>query len=153
MQAYNLFYFRGKRLTGASVDYSYRWYNFSFFGETATDDQGTVATLNGLQLSLDSRLDLAILVRHLPRQFRALTAIPFAAGSGGRNETGVYLGMELRPALGWTAATTFSSHRSSGIPMTAASSTSGCSSSATSTSFAYTFSPPVRIMSLSRSTM
>lgn len=102
LQAYNRFYFRGDRLSGASIDYAYRWHNFSFFGETATDDRGTVATLNGLQLSVDPRLDLAILVRHLPRGFRALTAIPFAAGSGGRNETGVYLGLELRPVRSWT---------------------------------------------------
>jgi len=101
-QPYNLFYFRGDRLSGASIDYSHRWRNFSFFGETAVDDRGAIATLNGVQVSLDPRVDLAVLVRRLSRNFRALTALPFAAGSGGRNENGAYLGIELRPVRNWT---------------------------------------------------
>jgi hypothetical protein len=52
-----------------------------------------------------------------------------------------------------TIAFTDSPQWSSGIPITAASATAGCSMSTPSTSGPYTFSPPVMIMSFSRSSM
>ena len=52
-----------------------------------------------------------------------------------------------------TTACTASPQRSSGTPNTAASRIASCSTSTDSTSIEYTFSPPVMIMSLSRSTM
>ncbi len=61
-----------------------------------------MATLHGLLLGLDRRADLALLFRHYPRDYVALNANPFAATSGARNETGLYLGLELRPARQWT---------------------------------------------------
>ncbi len=99
---YNQFYFRGKTLSNLSADYSFRLSNLNFFGETAWSDNGAVATLNGLLATLDRKADLAILFRHLPRDYQALDAIPFADGSGGRNETGIYAGLELRPIAQWT---------------------------------------------------
>src|SRR6201993_2293196 len=59
----------------------------------------------------------------------------------------------LTPAVRTITATTFSPHFGSGNPTTAHWRTAGCSASACSTSVEYTFSPPVTIISLTRSTM
>jgi len=100
-QAYNRFYFNGDRLLNASVDYSWVWRNVNFFGETATSQNGAVATLNGLLVGLDRNVDLAVLFRHYPRDYQALNADPFGETSGARNETGLYTGIVVRPAANW----------------------------------------------------
>ena len=99
---FNRFYFSGDRLLNASLDYSIIWQNFNFFGETARSDNGAVATINGLLLGLDRRLDLAVAYRAFPRDYQALNANPFAETSGARNETGLYLALEARPHAHWT---------------------------------------------------
>ncbi len=101
-QPYNQFLFQGRQLFNASVDYAFRWRNLHFFGETAMSDNGAIATLNGLLIALDRKMDLAILVRHYPRDYQALNAIPFGESTGARNETGAYLGLEVRPFREWT---------------------------------------------------
>ncbi len=99
---YNRFYFNGDRLLNASVDYSWIWQNFNFFGETAVSDNGAIATINGVLIGLDRKLDVAILHRFFPRDYQALNANPFAETTGGRNENGLYLGFEARPLPHWT---------------------------------------------------
>ena len=94
---YSSFYFDGDRLLNASVDYSLLRSNFNFFGETAISQNGAVATLNAVQVTVDRRMDLALLFRHYPRNYQALNANPFAESSGGRNETGLYFGLIFRP--------------------------------------------------------
>ena len=98
-RAYNRFYFRGTDLLNASLDYRYRLRNFTFFGELAHG--GGVAQLHGLNVGLDARADLAVVYRRYARDYRALSARPFGETSGGRNEEGAYLGLELRPAPRW----------------------------------------------------
>jgi len=100
-QPYNRFYFNGDRLLNTSVDYSWVWRNFNFFGETATSPNGAVATLNGLLIGLDRKVDMAVLFRHYPRDYQALNADPFGETTGGRNETGLYTGIVVRPAANW----------------------------------------------------
>lgn len=98
---YNRFYFQGNRLTNLSLDYSWRWRNLTFFGETAVSDNGAVATLNGLLTTLDRRINLAIFQRAYPRDYQALLGNPIGETSGGRNENGLYFGIELFPAKHW----------------------------------------------------
>ena len=62
------------------------------------------------------------------------------------------LGRPRRPARRTTTACTASPHTSWGTPMTATCATAGWVERAFSTSVEYTFSPPVTIMSLTRST-
>jgi hypothetical protein len=101
IQPYNQYYFSGDRITNVSLDYAYRWRNFHFFGETATDDRGTVATLNSLLAGIDPKVDLAVVHRLFPRDYVALNANPFAETSGARNESGLYIGLIVRPVSGW----------------------------------------------------
>ncbi len=100
-QPYNQFFFSGNSLFNASLDYSLVYQNYNFFGETALSDNGAVATLNGLLMSLDQKVDLAILLRHFPRDYQALNPNAFAETTGTRNETGAYMGIEVRPLPRW----------------------------------------------------
>ena len=114
-QPYNRYYFRGTDLLNASIDYRRAYRNFSFFGEVAAShSRGAVAgakagngkvgtaLLHGLQVGLDRSLDLAIVYRRYGVSYQALDARPFGETSGGRNEEGIYVGLELRPAAHWT---------------------------------------------------
>ncbi|PSR09275.1 MAG: hypothetical protein DA408_20785 [Bacteroidetes bacterium] len=106
-RVYNRYYFQGKELTNASVDYSYRWRNLTFFGETAVSDNGAIATINGLLTTLDRRVNLAIVQRAYPRDYQALTGNPFGETSGGRNENGLYIGLEVTPVNHWIVSAYF----------------------------------------------
>ena len=98
---YNRFNFTGDALYNISLDYSYIFQNFNFFGETARGSNGAIATINGLLMGLDRRVDLAVLVRHYPRNYQSFNATPFGETLGAQNETGIYLGLELRPHKHW----------------------------------------------------
>ncbi len=102
VQPYNRFYFSGDQILNTSIDYSYRIRNINFYGETAMSDNGAVATLNGLLISLDRFIDMAAVYRNYPRDYVALNANPFAETGDARNEEGWYVGVELRPLKHWT---------------------------------------------------
>ncbi|MEO0734905.1 MAG: helix-hairpin-helix domain-containing protein, partial [Bacteroidota bacterium] len=98
---YNAFFFRGTDLQNASIDYRYRYRNFTFFGEVAGSDNGALAHLHGLMLGLDRFVDFSVLYRNYAVDYQALNARPFGETTGGRNEEGLYFGLELRPAPHW----------------------------------------------------
>ncbi len=98
---YNRFYFNGNRLFNISSDYSFTLRNYHFFGETAMSDNGALATLNGLLVIIDQRIETALLHRSLARDYQALNAKPFAETSSARNENGLYFGLGLNPAPSW----------------------------------------------------
>ncbi len=111
IRPYNQYFFNGDRLMNASLDYNYRWRNVNLFGETAYSDNGSIATINGLLVSLDRFIDLALAFRHFPRDYQALNANPLAETAGGRNETGWYMGVELRPVDHFTLNAYFDTWR------------------------------------------
>ena len=111
LQPYNQFYFNGRELSNFSLDYSFIYQNFNFFGETARSSNGAIATLNGVLIGLDRKVDMAILYRNFPQDYQALNANPFAETSGGRNEKGLYLGLEMRPIKHWTLSVYYDSWR------------------------------------------
>ena len=104
---YNQFFFSGDQLINTSVDYSFIYQNFNFFGETAISDNGKLATTNGVLIGLDRNLDLAILYRNFAKDYQALDSNPFQESSGGRNENGLYLALEVRPSNNWIVKTYF----------------------------------------------
>jgi Helix-hairpin-helix motif len=108
---YSQYYFNGSKLLNASLDYNYRYQNLYFFGETAWSDNNRFATSNGVLLTLDRWVDLAVLHRHFQKDYMALLAQPFAETTGGRNETGLYIGVEMRPANQWKIQTYFDSYK------------------------------------------
>ena len=108
-QPYNRYFFRGSDLVNASVDYRYRYRNFTWFGEVAgsrndggpNPERNGLAQLHGLMVGLDRFVDLSVLYRRYGVTYQALNARPFGETNGGRNETGLYFGLEVRPAKNW----------------------------------------------------
>lgn len=103
-QTYNRFFFRGTDLLNVSLDYSYRLRNLTFFGEVARSDNGGMAQLHGLLAGLDRYVNLAVVYRNYGRDYQALFARPFGETNGGRNEEGLYFGLEINPATHWKIA-------------------------------------------------
>ncbi len=97
---YNKFDFQAKELDNYGLHYSYRFRNFSFFGETAYSGNGGYATVNGMMVSLDPRLSLAILHRDYGVEYQALQANPVAE-SKGQNERGLYMGFNAKMNRKW----------------------------------------------------
>ncbi|MEM9920113.1 MAG: helix-hairpin-helix domain-containing protein [Bacteroidota bacterium] len=100
-QAYNRFFFKGNNNFSSSVDYSFLYRNYNFFGETAISDNGSIAAVHGLIMSMSQRMNLALLHRHFPKDYQSLAANPFAETTGARNETGFYVGLEYLPSNRW----------------------------------------------------
>lgn len=98
---YNQFNFNGSTLKNASLDYGLVVSNFNFFGETAMSDNGGLATLNGLIIGLDRHVSMSILHRHYQREYQALFSNSFAETSNTNNETGIYVGLEVKPNKHW----------------------------------------------------
>ena len=100
-QPYNVNFFQGTNLLNVGLDYRYRLKNFTFFGEVAASDNGGVAQLHGLMLGLDRYIDVSILYRNYEADYQSLSARPFGETAAGRNEEGLYFGLELRPGAHW----------------------------------------------------
>ncbi|MBL0113655.1 MAG: helix-hairpin-helix domain-containing protein [Saprospiraceae bacterium] len=101
---YNQFSFTGTSLFQSSVDHSFQWRNFNFFGEYAVASPGSSAFIEGLQLALDKNFDLAVLYRNLDPKFPALYSNAFTESTLATNENGLYVGAEIRPATRWKIA-------------------------------------------------
>lgn len=94
----NRFNFEGDRLSNATAFYSANVRNLSFFGETALSDNGSMATLNGLQANLHPRVEMAAVYRYYDKAYQAMYANVFAEQSTVGNEQGIYLGLTYRVA-------------------------------------------------------
>ena len=101
-QPYRQFTFAGDRLLNMSLDYTYRFRNLSFFGETARSDNGSMAYFHGLTLPVDRKVGISLVHRHYETDYQALNARPFGEGSNGTNERGWYTGIRVLPAPAWT---------------------------------------------------
>ncbi len=90
---YNQFEFTGKTNNNYSLDYSYSFKNYNFFGELARSGNGGIASLNGILISVDSRTSISILHRKYQKDYQALQSNGFAESSGTNNEEGIYIGI------------------------------------------------------------
>ncbi|MDQ2771733.1 MAG: general secretion pathway protein GspK [Bacteroidota bacterium] len=100
-EPYNHFEFSGKENLALSLNYSYVYRNFLLFGETARSSGGGLGTVNGLLASLGSSVDAALLVRHYDPTFHTLYGNAFSENTRNINETGVYIGLKVRPVAKW----------------------------------------------------
>ncbi|MDR1544928.1 MAG: helix-hairpin-helix domain-containing protein [Prevotellaceae bacterium] len=103
-EPYKLFAFSGKTQAGASVDYYFKVKKFTFFGETALNQNLGVATLNGVMTAPVSTLNLAVLQRYFSPKYDLFFANAFAKNSTTNNENGIYFGAEIRPVKRWKIA-------------------------------------------------
>jgi hypothetical protein len=101
---YNYHYFTGKQQTTAGLHYRLRWHKINFFGETAMTDNAAMATLNGVTFSPLSQISLVALHRYYSPRYDTFYATSFAETSRINNETGFYIGAEIRPFSKWKIA-------------------------------------------------
>ncbi|MCB9190939.1 MAG: helix-hairpin-helix domain-containing protein [Flavobacteriales bacterium] len=97
----NIFEFSGKQNSNYGLDYSYIFRNFHFFGEFALSQNLGFATTHGLYMTVDPRVTLTVMVRHLQPKYQALYANAVTENSRMNNETGYYLGFNINPFKGW----------------------------------------------------
>ena len=100
-EPYNIFAISGKNWYNLSVDYSYTYKNFHFFGEAAADKNFNKAFLNGLLISVDSRVDLSVVHRSIAKDYQAMNGNAFTENVYPTNEKGLYAGIAIRPAVAW----------------------------------------------------
>lgn len=101
---YNYFALSGRSHFLTSVDYSYTAGNIHLFGEWAADRQLHWACIQGALISLDARVDLALVYRNLQKDYQAPFGNGFSENTLPGNEEGMYAGLQLRPAAGWQVA-------------------------------------------------
>jgi hypothetical protein len=97
---YQQFDFAGRESFNSSLDYSLRYRNVQFFGETAINERGGIATLNALLADLDPRVSLAVLHRHYDRDYYTLNGNAFGESTRVGNESGLYVGLQTRLGKG-----------------------------------------------------
>lgn len=100
-EPYNRYAFSGNRLGNYSVDYSYTFKNFHFFGEAALSNPSGKAFVNGLIVSAAPGADLSFLYRNISPQYQSLYTNAFTENSFPNNEKGLYMGLSLRPNAFW----------------------------------------------------
>ena len=100
-EPYNLFAISGKQWYNFSIDYSFTYKNFHFFGEGAADKNFNKAFINGLLISVDSRVDVSIVQRTIQKGYQSINGNAFTENTYPTNETGFYTGVTIRPAIGW----------------------------------------------------
>ncbi len=98
---YQRYAWEGDRLFNASVDHAWGWRNFHFFGETAVDQQGKIALVQGVLASLAEGADVALVYRRQDAAYQALYGNAFGERSTPGNESGMYTALYLRWGSRW----------------------------------------------------
>lgn len=109
--SYNLYYFRGKSQTTAGIDYRFRLGKLNLFGETALTNHTGTGTINGLLFSPTSTVSIVTLWRYYSPKYDTFYANAFSESTRINNETGIYLGTELRPFRYWKVSFYSDSYR------------------------------------------
>ena len=94
---YNQYEFSSTQNFNIGFDYNYVFRNFNFFGEEARSQNGGLAFLNGVIISLDPRVSFTLLHRNYQRNFQNLLSNGFAESSVAANEKGIYIGVAAKP--------------------------------------------------------
>ncbi len=98
---YNKYAISGKRAGNYSVDYSYTYKNFHFFGEAASDENSAKAFVNGLVVSTDSKVGMSFFYRNISKEYQSLYTSSFTESSTPTNESGFYSGITINPSDYW----------------------------------------------------
>ncbi len=101
-EPYNLFALSGNSWRNASIDYSYTYKNMHAFGEAAIDKNLNKAFVNGLLLSVASKIDFSLLHRHIDKAYQAVYGNAFTENIFPTNENGLYAGISIKPFNGVT---------------------------------------------------
>lgn len=91
-QAYRKYDPEGTDFWNLSLDYGCVRPRFSFNGETATGDCGSVATLNNLRVKLSRQLSFVAIQRYYGYKYHSLFSNGFSEGGHIQNESGLLIG-------------------------------------------------------------
>lgn len=91
----NLFDFRGNSLSNYGIDYSFKIWKASLYGEMAMGSEGGKAMISGVNIPLHSRVYLALLYRNYAPDYHNLFATALAENSTATNEQGFFAGTEI----------------------------------------------------------
>jgi hypothetical protein len=100
-EPYNLYAINGKTWHNLSTDYNVVYRNVYLFGEAAMDKRGSLAFVNGLIASVDPKIDVSLVHRHISQAYQALYGNAFTENIAPTNEYGFYMGLTVRPAVAW----------------------------------------------------
>ncbi len=100
-EAYNKYALSGDHFGNFSFDYSYTFKNAHVFGEAAFTSKFDKAFINGLIVSASSKVDLSLLYRNISRSYQSLYTAAFTESTYPTNESGIYLGVSVRPNNYW----------------------------------------------------
>jgi hypothetical protein len=100
-EPYNMYALSGDRWYNGSIDYSFTWKNFHFFGEAAADKNFHSAYTNGVLISADPCADISFLYRAIGKEYQAVAGNAFTENTYPANESGLFAGITIRPATGW----------------------------------------------------
>jgi len=99
---YRRYDFSGKNNAVFGADYDYTVQNINFFGELAMSKNQKLATIQGALISLDPKVDMAVLFRYLDKEFHNTNGNVFAERRFDlNNETGIYTGIKIKPNTKW----------------------------------------------------
>ena len=108
---YERFDFAGDEATMASAYANVFLGRYQLFGEVARAPRGVFGGVGGVEGALGP-LDFVVLGRHYPRDFVSLHGYAFGERNGvSQNESGLYLGLRLRPGKAWTVSGFFDQYR------------------------------------------
>lgn len=100
-EPYNLYALNGNSFGNYSFDYSYTFKNLHLFGEAAFTSNFDKAFINGLLISVSSKIDLSLLYRNISRSYQSLYTYAFTENTYPTNEKGFYAGISIRPDNVW----------------------------------------------------
>ncbi len=101
-QTYRRWYPYGYDFYNLSIDYGYLSRKLNISGETATDKNNQIATINMISYELTPRFTLTALQRYYPYKYQALFANSIAEGGSVNDESAAFLGGKWLP---WNGAT------------------------------------------------
>lgn len=97
---YNKYYFRGRNLINLSLDHHIQLYNVNVFGELAWSNNGALALIQGINMSLGKTIQLALSYRNYGLKFQTLYGNPISNNSQSGNEQGLLWNLALNPLPG-----------------------------------------------------
>ena len=100
LKTYAKYNLHGSSFYNLGIDYSYRWHQLSFQGETAIGTKG-MATLHKMQYTPVQGTQLMLLHRYYAHDYWAFFAHSFGESSQVQNENGWYLAAETAPFSHW----------------------------------------------------
>jgi hypothetical protein len=110
-EPYNRYEFSGQNNLTMGAHYSYGWRNLLLFGESGGSTGGGLGTLNGLLASLGPNVDAAVLMRQYTVDFHTLYGNALSENSRNINESGLYVGLKVRPLACWEISAYFDQFR------------------------------------------